>query len=228
MEGGLIVKKRVIWSIISVLMLGFAGCGEEESDIPTASTPKIVKGLSGDTYMNTKFGIKISNLPVDEWTVKALGKDEQGWLMSPEGFTPIYWLLLMEPVPADQFVELDAERDLLPIIEAKIPFVSVFLDYDKGGSYETHDLAEELSWYAASYSAEIESKRFVSSGNATGIQAILVRTFGEGDLPGKEALTWFAKGEIEVRCEYIAKEPEFDEYLDVYMNVIQNILLMGK
>lgn len=217
------MERLIICGIIPLFILGFAGCSDEESNGPTEPVPEIAKGLSGDTYMNTKFGIKISNLPVDEWTVKALGNEGQGLQTQTEqGLIPLYNLLLMEPVPPDQFVGLSKKADLGPVLESDIPFIWVGLDYQKGGSYGTFDLTENLSSYAELHSAEIESKKFVNIGNATGIQAVLLRTFG------KEALTWFAKGEIMVRCEYIVNESEFDTYLDVYEQVVENIWLMGK
>jgi hypothetical protein len=45
---------------------------------------------------------------------------------------------------------------------------------------------------------------------------------------GKEALTWFAKGDKCVRCEYIAKESEFDKHFIAYQQVVQNIEFMGR
>lgn len=218
------MKRAIICLVIPLLILGIAGCGDEESDIPTESTPKIIKGLSGDTYMNTRFGIKITNLPVDEWTVKALGSEGQGVRAQfGQGAMPQYKLLLMEPVPADQFVDLDEKGMIAPMLEADIPFALVFVDHDEGGNLETYDLTAELKGYAALHSAEIESKKFVETGSATGIQAVLIRS---EDI--KEALTWFAKGEIRVRCEYWAKEPKFGKYYDVYEQVVGNVLLMGK
>jgi len=215
------MKGITICVVISVLILGIMGCGDEGG--PTEPVPEVIKGLSGDTYFNTKFGVKISDLPVDIWTVKALGSEGQGLREQvEEAYIPMYHLLLMEPVPADQFVSLGEKGGLDPVLEAGIPFIWVGLDYQKGGNYETHNLTENLNWYAVQHYAEIESKKFVNIGNATGIQAVLLRSFG------KEALTWFAKGEICVRCEYIAKESEFDKYFDVYIRVVENVWLMGK
>ena len=218
---GLQMERIIVWSVVPLLMLGIIGCGDDEPTGPQVQ--EIVKGLSGDTYMNTRFGVKIMDLPVEEWTVKALGSDEQGLLESGQGYaTPMYHLLLMEPVPEDEFVNLSVTESVGPVLEAGIPFVWVGLDYWEGGSFETYNLTENLESYAALHGAVIESKKFVSIGNATAIQAVLLRSFG------KEALTWFAKDEIMVRCEYIAEESEFDKYyVGGYIRVVENVWLMG-
>jgi hypothetical protein len=210
-------------AVVLMLVLGILGCGDDDP-VVTKEPPKMIEpGLSGDTYMNTKFGVKIENIPTEGWTVKALGKDGQGFLaQTGQGFMPIYRLLLMEPVPADQFVEYD-QGLISPILEAGIPFIYVSLDYNKGGSFETHNLTEELESYAIMHSAEIESKKMVGVGKDTGIQAVLIRS---GDL--KEALTWFAKGEVRVRCEYWAEESEFHIGFITYQQISQSITLMGK
>lgn len=216
------MKRIIIWEVISLLILGSAGCGDEPGG-PAEPIPEIVKGLSGDTYMNTRFGVKISNLPVEEWTVKAMGGEGQGLLEgSTQGYIPMYHLLLMEPVTEEEFISLSTPESLGPVLDSGIPFIWIALDYEEGGNYETGDLTNNLNWYADSHSAEIESKKFVSIGNATAIQAVLIRSFG------KEAITWFAKGEILVRCEYIAKESDFDKHFDVYTQVVENVWLIGK
>ena len=217
------MRKVVIWSLTSLLALGLAGCGDDGSSGPTEPIQEIEQGLTGDTYMNAKFGVKVSNLPVEEWTVKALGGEEQGLLeQSSQGFIPMYHLLLMEPVSEDEFITVSTVEGLAPVLNSGIPFVWIGLDYQKGGNYETGDLSENLNRYAGLHSAEIESKQFVSIGNATAIQAVLIRSFG------KEALTWFARGEILVRCEYITEESEFDKYYSVYEQVVENVWLIGR
>ena len=89
------MKRIIIWGAIFLLILGCAGCGEESSG-PSEPVQEIKKGLHGDTYMNIKFGVQITNLPVEEWTVKALGGDGQGLLeQSTQGYIPMYHLLLI-------------------------------------------------------------------------------------------------------------------------------------
>ena len=217
------MKRAIVWIFSSLLILFFLGCGDEPSETPAEPTQKLVKGLSGDTYMNTKYGIRITNLPVDEWTAEDLGADGQGMRLQSEqgGLIPLYLLLLMEPVPAHQFVGPDEKGYLDPVAEANIPYIVVTVDYEQGRTIETHDLSEELELYATMWAFEIESKKLVYIGTNAGVQAIMSQN---GD---KKAETWFAKGGLLVRCIYDASEAEFDKYLDVYMEMLENITLMG-
>lgn len=216
------MKRLLILGLIPLLIYGIIGCGEDDPGTPTGSTQEIVKGLSDGEYLNSKFGVKITYIPDEGWTVKDFGNEGQGMLeSSSQGYIPMYHLLLMEPVPEDEFVTLNSEESISPVLEAGIPFIWVALDYAEGANFQTSDLSDNLTSYASLHGAEIESKKFVSIGNATAIQATLNRTFG------KEALTWFAKGEIIVRCEYIAAESEFEKYYIPYIQTVQSIWLMG-
>ena len=145
-------------------------------------------------------------------------------MQSEYGFIPLYCLLLIEYVPADQFVGPDANGNLSPVVAANIPFICIAVNYEKDGDFETHDLKGELEWFAAAWSYEIESIKAVSvgDGNATGMQAVL----SQGD--EKQIVTWFAKGEIQVRCEYWGKEADFDKYFISYVRVVESIWLMGE
>jgi hypothetical protein len=96
------MRVAAIFALIVCILFSFIGCGEESTS-PVEPIPKIEIGLSGDIYMNTKFGIKVSNLPIDQCTVKALGKDGQGMMAEAlQGVIPHYIMLLIEPVPAHQ------------------------------------------------------------------------------------------------------------------------------
>jgi len=222
LQNGRYPMKRAICVISALLILVFFGCGDDSPETPIGPTEKLVKGLSGDTYMNTKYGIRITNLPVDEWTAEDLGADGQGMrLQSEQGFMPFYLLLLMEPVPAHQFVGPGEKGYLDPVAEANIPYIIVAVDYERGRTFETPDLSEELERYANLWFYEIESKKLVYVGTNAGVQAIMSRN------GSKCAETWFAKGDLLVRCIYDASDDEFDKYLDVYMEMLENITLMG-
>lgn len=214
--------RRVICVVSSLLMLVFFGCGDDSPETSVEPTQKLVKGLSGDTYMNTKYGIRISNLPVDEWTAEDLGAEGQGMrLQSEAGFIPFYLLLLMEPVPAHQFVGPDEKGYLDPVAEANIPYIVVAVDYERGRTFETHELSEALEQYADLWLYEIESKKLIYVGTNAGVQAIMSRS------GSKSAETWFAKGDLLVRCIYHAGEDEFDKYFVVYVEMLENTTLMG-
>lgn len=228
------MKRRVIRWLTLASVLIITGCSDESLHIPTESTPKILKGLSGDTYFNTRFGIKVSNLPVDEWTIKALGSEGQGLQVQQGELSRLltylfrlyksYELLLMEPVPDNQFIGLDAGGYLDSVYEAGIPFILISVDCQEGGEFKTHNLADELDIYATFWSFEIVSKKAISVGKSTGLQAILSNRI----VDVKQAVTWFAKGETLVRCEYITDSFQFYSYLDDYLELVENIWLMGR
>jgi hypothetical protein len=216
------MARIAIWTIMSLLVWA-VGCGDDSPAGPDEPVQELPKGLSGDTYFNTKFGVSITGLPVDDWTVKALGKDGQGMLLgTTEGFINLYSLLLMEPVSAEQFVGPGEGGYLDPVYEAEIPFIWLGCSYEKGLDVETHQLAERLDQYAVTWSYELESKKAIHVGKWSGIQGIIL-----GD-DWKEALTWFAKGEQCIRFEYAAPASEFDKYFGVYEQVLEKIWLLGK
>lgn len=214
--------RNAIFLVVITLFI-FIGCGDS-SDSPTEPVTVITPGLSGNTYLNTKYGIKITNLPVDEWTVKALGGDMQGLrVQSEQGYIPLYSLLLMEPVPSNKYVGPNEQGYLNPVVEAGIPFIWVSVDYERGVKVETGDLSKALDNLALDYAYKIELKKPVYVGNSAGTQAVLSHI----EYDEKGVLTWFAKGEFCVRCEYWTTKSGFDSYLEVYNNVIKNIWLMG-
>lgn len=50
----------------------FIACGGDEEDVlsPTKmEPPAVVYGLHGDTYQDQRYVFRVSNLPVDDWTV---------------------------------------------------------------------------------------------------------------------------------------------------------------
>ena len=217
------MKKTIASIALFLLMLGFIGCGENSSDNSIEPATEIKTGLSDSTYLNTKYGIRITNLPMDSWTVKALGSDLQGMkVQSDLSYISYYHLLLMEPVTPDQFIGTDNLGYLDPVTDAGIPFITVGVNYQKGVSFETYQISDDLDQFAASNSYQIESKKPVYIGNSSGIQAILYR---EEDST-KVAVTWFAKDEIAVRCEYRSGEAEFDKYIDTYNKLANNFWLM--
>ncbi|MEK7398772.1 MAG: hypothetical protein AAB116_17705 [Candidatus Poribacteria bacterium] len=212
------------WGVLYIfLILAFVGCGDDASDTVIDEPDMLKSGLNGDTYFNPKYGIKITKLPVDTWTIKALGSDGLGFHQAEVGMIPLYWLLLMEPVPTNQFIGLDENASADKIVEAKIPFIAVVLNYNKGGKFETYDLTQYLNDFTQAYSLQIESKKSVYIGNSLGLQAVFIDPIGL-----KSGVTWFAKGEVMVRCEFHSTQPDFDKYYPAYEQVVNNIWLMGK
>ena len=142
-----------IFVAVGVLIVGvfIAGCGDDkeaDSPVPTVEKePALNFGLDGDTYRNQRL-FKISNLPIDDWTVKTVtnavtkgGPDEnlESWaplpfslyrVISSEGKTALHQvsnesipLLFMQPTSEADFV------DTLPkAFENRIPFIYIFIE----------------------------------------------------------------------------------------------------
>ncbi len=64
--------------IVGVFIMGCGGDDEADSPVPTVEQkPALTFGLDGDTYRNRRL-FKISNLPVDDWTVKEVTNKVRG------------------------------------------------------------------------------------------------------------------------------------------------------
>ena len=134
--------------IVGIFIAGCGGDTTEDSPSPTVEKePEPTFGFDGDTYRDKRL-FKISNLPVDDWTVKEVtsavtkgGPDEnlESWaplpfslyrVISEEGETALHQvsnksipLLFMQPTSEADFV------DTLPkAFENRIPFIYVFIE----------------------------------------------------------------------------------------------------
>ena len=60
-------------NLLSLLITAFfVACGGGEEDAPSPvkmEPPAVVYGLHGETYQNQRYVFRVSNLPVDDWTV---------------------------------------------------------------------------------------------------------------------------------------------------------------
>ena len=151
-----------VFAAISAMIVVFcmAGCGaDSEIDSPTPTVekkPEIKFGLDGDTYRNRRL-FKISNLPIDDWTVKEVNrtvegeKEEEliGWVPLPWSlFTTTYTrgedfffdqvsngvisLLFMQPVSEQDFVNTLPEA-----LTSQIPFIYIFIELQSGTDFDS-------------------------------------------------------------------------------------------
>ena len=115
---------------IGVMIMGvfIVGCGgDDEADSPVLTVeekPALTFGLDGDTYRNRRL-FKISNLPVDRWTVKevtnkVIAEEEHipGEVIN-EGIS----LLLMQPTSEEDFADTLEEA-----FEKGIPYIYIFIE----------------------------------------------------------------------------------------------------
>ena len=72
-----------VFVAVGAMILGIfiVGCGSDDdadSSAPTVEKePEVTFGLDGDTYRNRRL-FKVSNLPVNDWTVKEVTKAVEG------------------------------------------------------------------------------------------------------------------------------------------------------
>jgi hypothetical protein len=110
--------------IVGIFIVGCGGDDEADSPVPTVEKePALNFGLDGDTYRNRRL-FKISNLPVDDWTVKEVTNKVRGeeedlpGVINNESIS----LLLMQPTSEENFVGtlLEAEENEIPYIYISI------------------------------------------------------------------------------------------------------------
>jgi len=193
------------------------------------STEITLTAKSDPTYINKKFLVKITNMPLDTWTVKKLGKDEQGVIFhSNPGFFTSNILLLMEPVAPDkpkQFIDYDEEGVgyIGNILNAGMPFIDVWVAKYDGIEIPSYELPEIIkSIYAG---VELSEAKPVAGTNCTGY-----RITGQLDQPysdSKITLSYFVKKDSLFLIEYIAQNTKYVTYFGVYDNIVKNLTLMG-
>ena len=120
---------RVLTAIGVVIMgICIVGCdddNEAESPVPTVEEePALNFGLDGDTYRNRRL-FKISNLPVDNWTVKEVTNKVRGEEDNSPGTVnnSTISLLLMQPTSEDDFADTVDEA-----FEKEIPYIYVAIE----------------------------------------------------------------------------------------------------
>ncbi|MGQ9610762.1 MAG: hypothetical protein ACUVWN_15810 [bacterium] len=215
------MRKVILYYILILLAMG---C-EDSSDEVITTIEEVKTGLSGNTYLNTVYGIRISNLPVESWTIKTLGNDMKGLKMqSEQEFLQFYYLLLMEPLPENEYIGPNKDGYLDPVVDAGIPFIVLAVNYQKGINFETYGVSKEIDRYAKLYSLQIEPRKPVYVGNSAGIQAILY----DNVFSLKGAITWFAKNELLIRYDFYAKDSDFDNYIATYDQIIKDTWFIGK
>ena len=119
-----------VFAAISVMITGFCivGCGaddEVDSPAPTVEKePEITFGLDGDTYRNRRL-FKISNLPIDDWTVKEVTNKVRGEEDNSPGQinNETISLLLMQPTSEEDFADTLDEA-----LEKGIPYIYIAIE----------------------------------------------------------------------------------------------------
>ena len=110
---------------MGIFIVGCDGDDEEAlSSLTVEEEPALNFGLDGDTYRNRRL-FKISNLPVDDWTIKEVTNKVRGEEDNSSGAinNETISLLLMQPTSAEDFADtLDAA------FEKKIPYIYIAIE----------------------------------------------------------------------------------------------------
>ena len=143
--------------IVGIFIMGCGGDDEEDSPAPAVEKePEPAFGLDGDTYRNRRL-FKVSNLPIDDWTVKEVtkavegenGENFIGWVPLPLSlYTTTYTreedfffdqvsngvisLLLMQPTSEEDFVNTLPEA-----FANQIPFIYIFIELQSGTDFDS-------------------------------------------------------------------------------------------
>ena len=111
--------------IVGILTVGCGGDDEADSPVPTVEkAPELTFGLDGDIYRNRRL-FKVSNLPVDDWTVKEVTNTVHGEVDDSSSmiFNEVVSLLLMQPTSEENFANA--------IVEAAIngiPYIYIWIE----------------------------------------------------------------------------------------------------
>ena len=115
----------IVAVIMGIFIVGCGGDDEEESSAPTVEQePALNFGLDGDTYRNQRL-FKVSNLPVDDWTIKEVTNRVLGEQVKVPGVivNEVISLLLMQPTAEEDFADTLAEAD-----EKGIPYIYIGIE----------------------------------------------------------------------------------------------------
>ena len=119
----------------------FIACGGDEEDVlsPTKmEPPAVVYGLHGDTYQDQRYVFRVSNLPVDDWTVLEISNVarreidkiwKEAWIAATGGhvqFNVVDSFLLMQLTSEQNFAST-----IIEAFEKQIPLIYIFIEKQK-------------------------------------------------------------------------------------------------
>ena len=119
----------------------FIACGGDEEDVPSPAKmepPAVVYGLHGDTYQDQRYVFRVSNLPVDDWTVLEISNVarrevdkiwKEAWIAAAGGnaqFNAVDSFLLLQLTSEPNFAST-----ILEAVEKQIPFIYIFIEKQK-------------------------------------------------------------------------------------------------
>ena len=119
----------------------FIACGGDEENAPSPAKmepPAVAYGLHGDTYQDQRYVFRVSNLPVDDWTVLEISNVarrevdkiwKEAWIAAAGGnaqFNTVDSFLLIQPTSDQNFAST-----ILDAFEKQIPWIYIFIEKQK-------------------------------------------------------------------------------------------------
>lgn len=119
----------------------FVACSGDEEVAPSPvkmEPPAVVYGLHGDTYQHQRYVFRVSNLPVDDWTILEISNVarreidkiwKEAWIAAAGGHVKLNAgdsLLLLQLT-----TEQDFASTILEAVENQIPFIYIFIEKQK-------------------------------------------------------------------------------------------------
>ena len=119
----------------------FVACSGDEEVAPSPvklEPPAVVYGLHGDTYQHQRYVFRVSNLPVDDWTILEISNVarreidkiwKEAWIAAAGGHVKL------NAVDSLLLLQLTTEQDfastILDAVENQIPFIYIFIEKQK-------------------------------------------------------------------------------------------------
>lgn len=126
-------------NLLTLLMaIFFIACGGDDEDVPSPTKmepPAVAYGLHGDTYQNQQYVFRVSNLPVNDWTVLEISNVarreidkiwKEAWIAAAGEhgqLNSVVSLLLMQLTTEQNFAST-----ILEAVEKQIPLIYIFIE----------------------------------------------------------------------------------------------------
>lgn len=219
----------------AMVIIFMVGCGGDEAASPNnpvieEKDPAPPLGLHGDTYRNQRYVFKVSNLPVDDWTVKEIGslstrESFKRWEESfgrGARFNVHESLLLMQPTE-DNFQDTTTEA-----FDNQMPFIFVWVEKQTATEEKSpEDFAEgllrimRLIYIPGSF--EVTSQGDIVSKDRVSGYALSL-TFWDGDKQ-KESFFMRPRGNTRFVYRFYFWSPgdRYDEVAPVYDGIVASL-----
>jgi hypothetical protein len=228
------LRRYLILIAMLIFCLQFMGCSDD-FDTVISTNQEQKPGITGSKYWNPKYGLTITSLPIEGWTMKGLGDDGQGQFLETLTFETGYYissylLILMEPVSADRFIDLGENGFVDPIAEASIPCIWVGIETWKGFTLDKRDIIFLLNDIAEIEKSDISivTGLSVEEQKITGVSSLGTQLIYSYEGEKYFATTFFADVEKVVYISYLVPPSNFQKYYAIYNQIVKNTRLLTK